>query len=372
METDDLAACEATLRAGDASTRGSYNVGKWGVYPGRETDPEPEIILAEAIPDAIPICRVKGSKAPASTAAASSRWGKKKEKVVKFNSKFATPQIVNEEEPSTAQPLSQPSSHLLSLDEQPAQSHQGTSQPIHSGKIFINVDTLEFDNMLMETVHTSEAGQGGQQAEGGRDEEEAAEEALQRKRRRTEVVDQPAQSSDAGKGLGEPRSFAMMVQSDEELYQAFCSDLQEVGQIGQEYFTRLVKSKEEEKARLEGMMVACRKDVQAAHLKAEKAEEKLLEHCAAFRKLYAKHEGLLKVAKEADAQAQDKIQRLEAEKAGLQEEAAQSAEEIARLGDELEKERAERASLATTWAVQEPEQFATRAITDWEIAIRFF
>ncbi|VFR02647.1 unnamed protein product [Cuscuta campestris] len=94
-----------------------------------------------------------------------------------------------------------------------------------------------------------------------------------------------------------------MVPSDEELFQAFRSDLQEVGRIGQEWFTRLVKSKDEEKARLEGMMVACQKDAQAAHQKAEKAEEKLLEHCVAFRKLYAKHVGLLKASKEADAQA---------------------------------------------------------------------
>ncbi|VFQ96734.1 unnamed protein product [Cuscuta campestris] len=59
-ETDDL---EATLRTGDTSTRGPYNVGKWGVYPGLETDPEPEIILGEAIPDAIPLRRMQGSKA---------------------------------------------------------------------------------------------------------------------------------------------------------------------------------------------------------------------------------------------------------------------------------------------------------------------
>ncbi|VFQ98625.1 unnamed protein product [Cuscuta campestris] len=275
-ETDDLTAWETTLWAGDTSTRGPYNVGKWGVYPVRETDPELEIVLAEAIPNAIPIRRVKGPKASVSTAASSSHPGKK-EKVVKFSSKFATPQII--EEPLTAQPLNHPSGHPFSLDEQPAQSHQGTSQPIHSGELYINVETMEFENLLMES---------GQQAEGGRDEEEAAEEALQRKRRKTEVVDQPAQSSNTGK----------------------------------EYFTRMVKSKEEEKARLEGMMVACRKDAQTAHLKAEKAEEKLLEHCAAYRKLYAKHEGLLKAAKEADEQAQEKIQRLEAETAGLQEEVA--------------------------------------------------
>ncbi|VFQ71305.1 unnamed protein product [Cuscuta campestris] len=285
-ETDDLAAWEATLWTWDTSNRGPYNVGKWGVYPGRETGPEPEIILAEAFLDVIPLRRMKGSKAPVFAAAGSSRRVKKKEKVVKFNSTFATPRIEDVEEPSTAQPFSQPSSQPLILDKQPAQSQQGTSQPIHSGDIYINVDTLEFDNMLMETGHTSEAGQ--------------------------------------------------------------------VDRIGQEWFTRLVKSKDVEKARLEGMMVACRKDAQAAHQKAEKAEEKLMEHCAAFRKLYAKHEGLLKASKEADAQAQEKIQELEGEKAELKEKAAQSAEEIAQLSAELEKEHAERASLAAAWAAQEP------------------
>ncbi|VFR00616.1 unnamed protein product [Cuscuta campestris] len=348
-ETDDLVAWETTLRAGDASTRGLYNVGKCSVYPGRETDPELEIVLAEAIPNAIPIHRVRGSKAPVTAAADPSRPGKKKkEKVVKFQSKFATPKIVVEE-PSTAQPLSQPSSQPFLLEEQPAQSQQGTSRPIHSGELYINVDTLEFDNMLAETGHTSEA--------------------ETRKRRRAEVVDQPAkrvaQSSDVGQEPGEPRSFALMVRSDEELFQAFQSDLQEVGRIGLEYFTRLVKSRDEEKAWLEAMMVECWKDAQAAHAKAEKAEEKLVEHCAVYRQLYAKHDGLLKATKEADAQAQEKIQQLEADN-------AQSAEEIARLGDKLAKERAERAALAAAWVTQEPEEFTARALPDRETAIRFF
>ncbi|VFQ91323.1 unnamed protein product [Cuscuta campestris] len=329
-ETDDLAAWETTLWAGDASTRGPYNVGKWGVYPGQETDPEPEIVLTEGIPHAIPLRRVKGSKALVSTTAGPSRPGKKKkEKVVKFNSKFATPKIVIEE-PSTAQPLSQPSVQPFSLDEQPAPSHQGTSQPIHSGELYINVDTLEFDNMMAETGHTSEAGLGGQQTAGG-GEEEAIEEGLQRKRRRAQTADQS------------------------------------VGRIGHEWFTRLVKSRDEEKARMEGMMVECRKEAKTAH---EKAEKKLVEHCAVYLQLYAKHEGLLKAAKEVDVQAQEKIQRLEAEKAALQKEASRSAEEIARLGDKLEKERAERASLAAAWAIQEPEQFASRAIADRDAAIR--
>ncbi|VFQ70993.1 unnamed protein product [Cuscuta campestris] len=91
---------------------------------------------------------------------------------------------------STVQPFSQPSADQLPLmDEQSAQSQQGTSQPIHSGEVYINVDTLEFDNMLMETGHTLKAGQGGQHMEAG-GEEEAAEEALQRRRRRTKSVDQ--------------------------------------------------------------------------------------------------------------------------------------------------------------------------------------
>ncbi|VFQ77694.1 unnamed protein product [Cuscuta campestris] len=77
----------------------------------------------------------------------------------------------------------------------PAQSHQGTSQPIHSGELYINVDTMAFDTLMMVTSHTSEASQGAQEAEGGHGEEEAAEAALQRKRRRTQVVDQPTQVS---------------------------------------------------------------------------------------------------------------------------------------------------------------------------------
>ncbi|VFQ70915.1 unnamed protein product [Cuscuta campestris] len=206
------------------------------------------------------------------------------------------------------QPLSQPSGQPFSLDEQTAQSHQDTNQPIHSGKLYNNVDTMEFENLMGETGHTSEAGQGGQQIEGGRDEEEAVEGALQRKRRRAEEVNQPVQSSDAGKEHGELRLFALMV-----------------GRIGLEYFTRLVKSRDEEKARLEAMMAA----------------------------------------KEAGAQAQEKIEKLEAEN-------ARSGEEIARLGDELEKERAERATLAAAWATQEPEEFAARALPDQETAIRFF
>ncbi|VFQ60918.1 unnamed protein product [Cuscuta campestris] len=218
QEADDLVTWEATLQAGDASTRSLYNVGKCGVYPGRETDPELEIVLTEAIPHAIPLHRVKGSKAPVSTTTSPSRPGKKKkEKEVKFNSKFATPKI--------------------------------------------------------------------------------------------------------------------------------------------EYFTQLVKSRDEEKARLEAMMVTCRKDAQAAHAKAEKVEEKLVEHYAVYRQLYAKHEGLLKAAKEADTQAQEKIEKLEAD-------SARSAEEIARLRDELAKERAERAALAAAWATQEPEEFAALALPD--------
>ncbi|VFQ60941.1 unnamed protein product [Cuscuta campestris] len=193
-ETDDLAAWEAALRIWDTSTRGLYNVGKWGVYLGLETNPKHEIVLGEAIPDAIPLRRVQGSKAPVSAVAGSSCRGKKKEK-------------------------------------------------------------------------------------------------------------------------GPPYLSSIL----------FCF----VGRIGQEWFTRLVKSKDEEKARLEGMMVACRKEAKATHEKAEKTEEKLPEHYVAFCKLYAKHEGLLKASKEVDAQAQEKIQELEGEKAKLQKEAARSAQEVA-------------------------------------------
>ncbi|VFQ85049.1 unnamed protein product [Cuscuta campestris] len=114
------------------------------------------------------------------------------------------------------------------------------------------------------------------------------------------------------------------------------------------------------------------KEAKAAYQKAEKAEEKLMEHYAAYQKLYAKRDGLLKASKEADAQAQEKIQELEGEKAELKEKAAQSADEIAQLRAELEKERADQASFAAASAAQEPEQFAARAIPDRETAIRFF
>ncbi|VFQ83317.1 unnamed protein product [Cuscuta campestris] len=141
--------------------------------------------------------------------------------------------------------------------------------------------------------------------------------------------------------------------------------LKQVGRIGEEYFARLVKSKDEEKARMEAMMFECRKEAQAARAKAEKVEAKWMEHCTVYRQHYAKHDGLLKAAKEAEDQAQEKIQKLGAENAW-------SAEEIARLEDELAKERAERAALAAAWAVQEPEEFAAQALPDRETAIRFF
>ncbi|VFQ76636.1 unnamed protein product [Cuscuta campestris] len=297
-EADDLVAWEATLKAGDASTRGLYHVGKWSVYPGRETDPDPEIILPGAIPEDIPFT--------------------------------------------------------------PGEEEEG-----ESGKVSV------------------QAGHAGQPNVDGEGEEEAAGESLQRKTRKTEEVNQPShrgpQSSDAGKGPLVPRSVALMSRSDEELFQAFRTDLNEVGRIGEEYFARLVKSKEEEKARLEAMMVECRKEAQAAQAKVEKIEAKWTEHCTIYRQLYAKHDGLLKAAKEADEQAQARIQQLEAENARAAEEVqklgaenARSAEEIARLGDELAKERAERAALAAAWAVQEPEEFAAQALPDRETAIRFF
>ncbi|VFQ94935.1 unnamed protein product [Cuscuta campestris] len=281
-EADDLVAWEATLRAEDASTRSLYHVGKWSVYPGRETDPEPEIVLPGAIPEAIPIRRVRGSKALATATAGPSRPAKKKKEK----------------------------------------------------------DTFEFDTLMGETGHTSQAGLAGQLNEDDEGEEEAAGESLQQKRRKIEEVNQPshqgAQSSDAGKGLIVPRSQALMS-----------------SRIGEEYFARLVKSKDEERARMEAMMVECRKEAQAARAKAEKIEGKWTEHCAVYRQLYAKHDGLFKAAKEAEDQAQEKIQKLEAENARAAEEVqkleaenARSAEEIARLEDELAKERAERAALS--------------------------
>ncbi|VFQ81887.1 unnamed protein product [Cuscuta campestris] len=368
VEADDLVAWEATLRTGDASTRGLYHVGKWSVYPGRETDPEPEIVLPGVIPEAIPIRQARGSKAPATTNAGPSCPVKKKEEVVKFQSKFVVPQIVVEE-PSSAQPLIPPSSQPLLMDDLPAQSHQGTSQPIHSGEIYFNVDTFEFDNLMGETGHTSQAGVGDRPNEERDAKEETSGGSLQRKKRKTKEVNQPshqgAQSSDAGKGPIVPRSLALMSRSNEELFRAFRADLNEVGRIGEEYFAQLVKSMDEEKARMEAMMVECRKEAQAARAKAEKIEAKWTEHCAVYRQLYAKHDGLLKAAKEADEQAQAKINQLEAEN-------ARSAEEIARLEDELQKEQSERAALAAAWATQTPEEFAVKALPDRETAIRFF
>ncbi|VFQ58946.1 unnamed protein product [Cuscuta campestris] len=346
-EADDLATWEATLRAGDASTRSQYHVGKWGVYPGRETDPEPEIVLPGTIPEAIPISRAMRSKAKATVVAGPSRPAKKKkEKVV--------------EEPSTAQPLNPPSGQPFFLEEQPTQSHQGTNQPLHSGDLYLNVETFEFDTLMGENGHTSQAGQAGQPNVDGEGEEEAAEESLQRKRRRTEEVNQPAHQ-----GPIVPRSPLLMSRSNEELFQAFRADLSEVGRIGEEYFARLVKSADEEKARMEAMMVQCRKDAQAAREYAEKTEAKWLEHCTVYRQLYAKNDGLLKAAKEADEQAEVKIQQLEADN-------ARSAEEIARLSDELEREQSERAAVAAAWAAQAPEEFAAKALPDRETAICFF
>ncbi|VFQ85741.1 unnamed protein product [Cuscuta campestris] len=202
-----------------------------------------------------------------------------------------------------------------------------------------------------ETGHTSQAGVGDRPNEERDAKEETSGGSLQRKKRKTEEVNQPshqgAQSSDAGKGPIVPRSLALMSRSNEELFRAFRADLNEVGRIGEEYFARLVKSMDEEKARMEAMMVKCRKEALAARAKAEKIEAKWTEHCTVYRQLYAKHDGLLKAAKEADEQAQAKINQLEAEN-------ARSAEEIARLEDELQKEQSERAALAAAWATQTP------------------
>ncbi|VFQ66901.1 unnamed protein product [Cuscuta campestris] len=146
--------------------------------------------------------------------------------------------------------------------------------------------------MLGQTGHTSDSGQW--------------------KRQRKKSISPLAQSSDTGKGQGEPRAM-------------------HVGQIGQEWATRLLKSKSYEKSRMEVMMVVCQKEAEAARLKASKMEEKLLEQSKAFWVLYAKHNRLLKAAKEADDQAQEKI-------AELEEKAARSEEDIAKVRAELEKE----------------------------------
>ncbi|VFQ85621.1 unnamed protein product [Cuscuta campestris] len=297
---------EATLRAGDNSTRGPYNVGKLSVYPGPMTDPEPSIVRGDVIPDAIPLRRVQDSTAQASTAAGSLRRWKKKEKVVKFNSKFVIPNIDDVEGTTTVQPL--PTS------QQP---------PRMSNRL----------SPSRGPMHTSEAGQGGQQLE-ATGQEEAAEEALQRKRRRMKSVDQSALSSNAGKGQSEPQAMVPLARSDEELFEAFCAALNYP-------------------AWLEGMMVACRMEAQVAWLKAEKAEEKLMEQYASFQSLYAKHYGLLKESKETDAQAQEKISDLE-------EKAAQSTDEIAQLRAELEKERADRDSHVAAWAIPDRETVASR------------
>ncbi|VFQ80603.1 unnamed protein product [Cuscuta campestris] len=114
-----------------------------------------------------------------------------------------------------------------------------------------------------------------------------------------------------------------------------------VGRIGEEYFARLVKSMDEEKARMKAMMVECRKEAQVARAKAEKIEAKWTEHCP----------------------GQD-------QSAGGRK--CPVSREIARLEDELQKEQSERAALAAAWATQTPEEFAAKALPDREIAIRFF
>ncbi|VFQ68997.1 unnamed protein product [Cuscuta campestris] len=153
----------------------------------------------------------------------------------------------------------------------------------------------------------------------------------------------------------------LMSQSDEELFEAFYADLNEVGRIGQECATRLLKSKSEEKAQMKAMMVSCQKDAEAAWPKAANTEEKLQDQSEAFRVLYAKHGGLLKAAKEAD-QAQQRI-------AELEENTARSDEEIAQLKAKLEKERSDRVIQVAAWAAQELEKFAAQALPNWEIVI---
>ncbi|VFQ86109.1 unnamed protein product [Cuscuta campestris] len=66
---------------------------------------------------------------------------------------------------------------------------------------------------------------------------------------------------------------------------------------------------------MEVMMVTAQKDAEVARLAPEKMKEKLVEQAEAYRGLFAKHEGLLKSAKESNEQAKWKIAEL-AEKAG--------------------------------------------------------
>ncbi|VFQ83836.1 unnamed protein product [Cuscuta campestris] len=115
-------------------------------------------------------------------------------------------------------------------------------------------------------------------------------------------------------------------------------------------------------------MVAAQKDAKAIRLAPEKMKEKLVEQAEAYRGPFAKHEGLLKFAKESDERAKRKIAEL-AEKAG---QTGQLEVENAQLKAELERERSDRTIHAAAWAAQEPEKFAAQALPDREVGIRFF
>ncbi|VFQ79342.1 unnamed protein product [Cuscuta campestris] len=77
-------------------------------------------------------------------------------------------------------------------------------------------------------------------------------------------------------------------------------------------------------------------------------KEKLVEQAEAYQGLFAKHEGLLKSAKESNEQAKWKIAEL-AEKAG---QTGQLEEENAQLRAEMERERSDRVVHAVAWAAQ--------------------
>ncbi|VFR00832.1 unnamed protein product [Cuscuta campestris] len=207
-----------------------------------------------------------------------------KKPVVKFNLKFPVPKVEQAVVTSTGKP--QP------IGEQPAQS-QGTSIPLHSGVVFVNLETLEFEGMLSKAGHASGAGQGSKQPDVA-SQEESAEEGLQKKRRWTKGASIFASPPKAGKGKGELLDMTLMSRSNVKLFDAFCIDRSEVGQIGQEWTTRLVKSETDEKLWMEAMMVEARKEVVAAWQAAEKMEERLVDHAQTYQCLFAKHEGVLK------------------------------------------------------------------------------
>ncbi|VFQ75106.1 unnamed protein product [Cuscuta campestris] len=116
---------------------------------------------------------------------------------------------------------------------------------------------------------------------------------------------------------------------------------------------------------MEVMMVAARKDAKAVPLAPEKMKEKLVKQAEAYRGPLAKHEGLLKSAKESDERAKRKFAEL-AEKAG---QTGELEVENAQLKAELKRECSDRAVHAAAWAAQEPKKFAAQALSDREVGI---